>query len=55
MMEHVKAFSQASKFTKTVTSLLVGLTVDKNDLQLLKVAFKQIDSDNDGKITYEQF
>lgn len=32
MMQNVKAFSQASKFTKSITSLLVGLTVDKNDL-----------------------
>ena len=55
MMEHVKAFSSTDKLTKSVISILVGLAVDKNDLQLLKIAFKQIDSDHDGKIAYQQF
>lgn len=39
MIAHMSAFSQANKFTKSITSLLVGLTADKTDLQLLKVAF----------------
>jgi hypothetical protein len=30
--------------------LLVGLTTDKNDLQVLKAAFKEIDDSNDGVI-----
>jgi len=43
------------KFMKNITSLIINLTVDKNDLQLLKVAFKEIDTDNNGYITYEEF
>ena len=44
-----------NKFTKTIMSLLINLTADKNDLQLLKVAFKEIDKDNDGVINMEEF
>jgi serine/threonine protein kinase len=31
-MKNMKKFSGANKFTKSITSLLVGLTADKNDL-----------------------
>jgi Ca2+-binding EF-hand superfamily protein len=44
----MQKFSGATKFTKSITSLLVGLTADKNDLQILKTAFAEIDEDGDG-------
>jgi Ca2+-binding EF-hand superfamily protein len=47
-------FSKADRFTKSITSLLVGLTADKDDLQHLKVAFWMADLDNDGYITGEE-
>lgn len=43
------------KFMKSIMSLIINLTADKNDLQLLKLAFKEIDKDNNGTITYKEF
>ena len=40
---------------KSIMSLIINLTVDKNDLQMLKMAFKEIDADDDGIITFEEF
>lgn len=55
MMENIKNYSKANKFVKSITNLLVGLTTDKNDLQVLKAAFKEIDDDNNGMIQKSEF
>ena len=54
-MQNMKKFYNGSKFAKSITSLLVGLTADKNDLQILKAAFTEIDSDGDGIISFDEF
>lgn len=48
MIENMSRFSNTNKFTKSITSLLVGLTADKSDLQHLKIAFSEMDKDGDG-------
>ena len=39
VLQHLKDFSQATKFQKTILSVLCGLRADKDDLKKLKVAF----------------
>ena len=53
-MLNIKKYYGASKLNKSITSLLVGLTADKNDLQVLKTAFAEIDEDGDGIITFDE-
>ena len=40
-----------NKFTKNITAIIINLTFDKNELILLKTAFKLIDKNKSGKIT----
>ena len=51
MIENMRKFSNASKFVKCITSLAVGFFANKDDLELLKIAFQEIDTDEDGIIT----
>lgn len=51
----IQGFGKMNLFTKNIMSLIINLTFDKNDLQLLKLAFKQIDKDNSGTISFEEF
>lgn len=54
-MHNLQNFAKASKFQKTILSLLMGLKADKNDLNELRIAFKHFDLDNDGHLTKEEF
>ena len=51
----IQGFGKMNLFTKNIMSLIINLTFDKNDLQLLKLAFKQIDKDNSGTISFDEF
>ena len=39
------------KFLRCILNLIIGLVVDKNELQLLKMAFEELDTDRSGSIT----
>ena len=55
LIKSMKNFSGATKFAKSIASLLVNLTADKSDLQVLKAAFTEMDEDGDGQITAAEF
>lgn len=54
-MEEIIKFSQASKFSKMITSLLMGLRHDSEDLSILRDLFHKIDIDNNGTISKDEF
>jgi len=39
------------KFLRCILNLIIGLVVDKKELQLLKMAFEELDTDRSGAIT----
>ena len=54
-MEEIIKFSKASKFSKMITSLLMGLRHDSEDMSILKDLFHKIDVNNDGTISKDEF
>jgi hypothetical protein len=54
-MEEIIKFSKSSKFSKMITSLLLGLRHDSEDLSILKDLFHKMDVNNDGTISKEEF
>ena len=54
-MEEIINFSKFSKFSKMITSLLIGLRHDSEDLSILKDLFHKLDTNNDGTISKEEF
>ena len=53
MMSNIKKFSQATKFQKTVLSLLLGLVDDKQELRDVKDVFYKLDDNMDGNLCIE--
>ena len=51
ILKNLINFSKATKFQKTVTSILMGLKAEKTDLKELKHAFYQIDKNQDGTLS----
>jgi Ca2+-binding EF-hand superfamily protein len=43
------------KFHKTIISLMIGLMVDKSELEGYKEMFKEFDTNNDGLISKQEF
>lgn len=54
-MREIIQFSKCSKFSKMITSLLLGLRHDSEDLSVLKDLFHKIDVNNDGSISRKEF
>lgn len=54
ILGNLEQFSKASKFQKTILSVLLGLRSDKDELNTLKIAFNKMDSDGDGALTYKE-
>ena len=54
-MKEIFEFSNYNKFSKTITSLLLGLRQDFEDIVILKELFHKIDENNDGTISIEEF
>ena len=54
-MKEIIQFSKCSKFSKMITSLLLGLRHDSEDLSVLKDLFHKIDVNNDGSISRKEF
>jgi Ca2+-binding EF-hand superfamily protein len=54
-MEEIIKFSKSSKFSKMITSLLIGLRHDSEDISILKDLFHKLDTNNDGTISKEEF
>lgn len=48
------AFSHATKFQKTMFSIILGFRANKEDLDRLKIAFKMFDKNRDGVISLEE-
>lgn len=46
-------FSKLTPFQKTISSLLMGMNANKEDITKMKEAFNEIDTNHDGVITYE--
>lgn len=55
VFKHIKSFEKATDFQKTITSLLINLVGDKKEIAILKQAFEDIDTNNDGNISSEDF
>lgn len=54
ILTNLASFSKATKFQKTITSILMGLRSQKSDLKTLKIAFNQIDTNNDGTLSKDE-
>lgn len=54
VFNNLSEFSKATKFQKTILSVLLGLRSDKEDLQQLKIAFNKMDKDGDGSLSYKE-
>ena len=54
VLQHLKDFSKATKFQKTIMSVLCGLKADKDELKKMKVAFMQMDTNQDGTLSMEE-
>ena len=54
VLSNLQQFSKASKFQKTILSVLLGLRSDKEDLQKLRVAFNKMDKDGDGNLSTKE-
>ena len=54
-MKEIYDFSKYNKFSKTITSLLLGLRQDAEDITILKELFHKIDVNNDGTISIDEF
>lgn len=55
MMDNLVKFSKASKFQKTVISLLMGIKAEKSDLKTLQQQFYLLDANNDGTLSVDEF
>ena len=53
MIVHLIKFATATRFQRCIIAIMVGLADDKGDLGKLKLAFRQLDKDLDGRITKE--
>jgi len=51
ILKNLQQFSKASKFQKTILSVLLGLRADKEELAQLKIAFNKMDKNGDGCLT----
>ena len=51
IINNINVYQRMNKFTKNITAIIINLTFDKNELILLKTAFKLIDKNKSGKIT----
>ena len=51
IMNNINVYQRMNKFTKNIMAIIINLTFDKNELILLKTAFKLIDVSKSGKIT----
>jgi Ca2+-binding EF-hand superfamily protein len=54
-MKEIVQFAKTSKFNKLISSLLVGLRQDSEDILILKELFYKIDTNQDGSISREEF
>lgn len=55
VFQNLEKFSKANRFQKTIASILIGLQGDKDDLKILKNVFNQLDKNNDGTLTMDEF
>lgn len=55
VLQNLKEFAHATKFQKTIMSVLLGLRYDKEDLVKLRIAFNNMDTDGDGALTMTEF
>lgn len=51
VLKNLKEFANATKFQKTIISVLLGLRYDKEDLVKLRIAFNNMDKDGDGSLS----
>ena len=54
IFSNLRNFSKASKFQKTVLSIILGLKQDRDDLKDFKRVFDDLDLDKDGTISLEE-
>jgi serine/threonine protein kinase len=54
VLSNLQQFSKATKFQKTILSVLLGLRSDKEDLQMLRIAFNKMDKDGDGNLSTKE-
>jgi len=52
---NIQKYTQATKFQKTIFSVLLGLRTDKTELEILKKVFNEIDTDHSGTVSFEEF
>ena len=50
----MQKFASANKFIRSVVSVVSNLKVEKDDLKRLEIAFKNIDKNNDGFLSYKE-
>ena len=51
MIENLTKFATSTKFQRCILAIMVGLADDKGNLSKLKLAFRQLDKNQDGRIT----
>lgn len=51
---NIQNFAKATMFQKMITSILINLKTDKNDMKELKHAFQEMDQDNNGVLTLKE-
>ena len=54
VLSNLQQFAKFSKFQRAIMSVLTGLKADHEDLKHLRKMFHEIDTNQDGALSYEE-